>query len=75
MKTEVMSFSRSIDIRRNHPNRDRMAVRSVSNSHDVAIGTWSNRSAMAQSIRMQEQRASKPTDWKAIVPLTDLEGF
>lgn len=36
---------------------------------------WPNRQSLAKSIRMQQNRASRQDDWKAIVPLTLGEGY
>ncbi|KKL82232.1 hypothetical protein LCGC14_1986760 [marine sediment metagenome] len=36
---------------------------------------WSNRKAMAKTIRMQQARASHHTDWNPIINLTDGEGY
>lgn len=76
MKRETMSFGRSIEYRRNHPHKDRTAVKSAgAGGFDVTFGTWTNRAAMAKTIRMQQTRASESTDWRALVPLTDVEGY
>ncbi len=42
---------------------------------DYTIQIWTNRPAMARSIRMQEKRAGRADDWRAVVKLTDGEGF
>jgi len=42
---------------------------------DVRFQVWSNRKAMAKTIRMQQKRAAHRLDWQAIVPLGDAEGF
>lgn len=76
MRQQTMSFGASIEFRRNMGvTAERTAMRSSHNSHDVVFQTWPNRQSMAKSIRMQQQRVGKPTDWKALVPLTDTDGF
>lgn len=75
MKTETMSFGRSIEYRRNHPHLERTAIKDGTHGHDVTFRTWNSRAAMAVTIRMQQQRAGKASDWKALVPLTDYDGF
>ncbi len=77
MKTETMSFGRSIEYRRTLPHPERTAMRSASGhmNFDVVFRVWPNRASMTKTIRMQQQRESQQTDWKAIVPLTDTEGF
>lgn len=48
----------------------------VQESHwDVTFQTWPNRASMAKSIRMQQQREYRNDDWRALVPLTDIEGY
>lgn len=36
---------------------------------------WPNRESMARSIRMQEKRERRPTDWRPFVKLRDGEGY
>ena len=71
MRTKTMSFGASIDYKPPHP--ERTARRSA--DWDVTFQEWSNRPAMARSIRMQENRESRRGDWKAVVPLSPGEGF
>lgn len=42
---------------------------------DYTFQTWPNRESMARSIRMQERREHHATDWKAVQPLSDGEGY
>ena len=57
-----------------HP--ERTAKRSGTGMNfDVTYQQWTNRKAMARTIRMQQKRAACVTDWKAVVPLTDGEGY
>jgi hypothetical protein len=55
------------------PNPERTARKSL--SFDVTFQEWSNREAMARSIRMQSKRECRNDDWRAVVPLTDGEGY
>lgn len=71
-----MSFAASIDYKPKHPDRTaRRAVRGGPLQFDVEFQEWTNRAAMARSIRMQEQRESRQDDWRAVVKLTDGEGY
>lgn len=70
MKRVSMSFAASLEHKPAHP--ERTARKSV--GWDVVFQTWTNRAAMARSIRMQERGAPSAT-WKPVVPLADGEGF
>ena len=71
MKTISMSFGAATEYKPGHP--ERTARRNQ--GWDVIFQTWTNRAAMARTIRMQQQREHRPTDWRACVPLTDGEGY
>ena len=77
MKTERMSFAASLTHKPVHP--DRTARRSTggdgSLNFDIEFKTWPAREPMARTIRMQQKRESKVTDWRACVPLSDGEGY
>ena len=79
MKRQTVSFGRYLEMVRGAgiPNAERSATKSSANAlcGDVTIGTWTNREAMARTVRMQQQRASRPDDWRPIVKLTDVEGY
>ena len=74
MKHYSLSLGQSIGYV--HPYPERTAYR---NGRDIFADryyqVWTNRAAMAQSIRMQQRRASESTDWHAVVKLTDGEGY
>ena len=42
---------------------------------DVTYQVWTNRKAMAKTIRLQERRERHSMDWCACVNLTDGEGY
>ncbi len=59
-----------------HPAPDRTAYKSIGTFGETVIfQVWSNRQAMARSIRMQERRERHSDDWKALVRLSDGEGY
>lgn len=71
MKRITMSFGRSLSYV--PPNPERTARKSP--GADVTYQEWTNRAAMARSIRMQQNRAPHTADWRACVPLKDGEGY
>lgn len=71
MKLITMSFASSISYKA--PNPERTAKRSV--SWDVTFQEWSNRKAMAKSIRIQQRSAVNRFNWIPLVALSDIEGF
>jgi hypothetical protein len=71
MKRYVLSFGQSIEHRPEHP--ERTAKKPC--DWDVAFQVWPNRASMARSIRMQEGGEGWAKAWKAVVPLTDGEGY
>jgi hypothetical protein len=42
---------------------------------DLIYQVWSNRAAMARTIRMQQKREPRPDDWRPVVALKDGEGY
>lgn len=67
-----MSFAQANEHRPEHPERTaRRHGRGL--DFDVTFQVWTNRKAMARSIRMQQKRGE--TDWIACVPLSDGEGY
>ena len=42
---------------------------------DVTYKVWPSRKVMAVAIRAQQRREPRPDDWKAVVPLSDGEGY
>jgi len=71
MKRITMSFGRSIEYKPPHP--DRTARRAV--DWDVEFMEFNSRKVMARTIRMQEKREHNRRDWRAVEPLSDVEGY
>ena len=69
--SNTMSFGASIGYK--PPNPERTARKPA--GWGVTFQEWSNRKAMAKSIRMQERGMPSRHHWKAVVPLTDGEGY
>lgn len=72
MKTYVKSFAESIEHKPEHPER---TAKKSFGFGDIMFQVWPNRKSMAKSIRMQQKRAPKQSDWRPCVPLTDGEGY
>jgi hypothetical protein len=73
MKRYRAPLGRISEVTHDHP--ERTASRSLPGIFgDIEFQVWSNRTAMARSIRMQEKREHRSGDWKAIVPLSPGEG-
>lgn len=77
MKRYTLTAAQSFDkanIR--HPQRS-ATKRATGNpmDFDVIVGEWTNRAAMARTIRMQERRERRPDDWRPVVALSDGEGY
>jgi len=74
MKTYTCPLGRIRELEHEHPERTAMRV-----GHglfpDYVFQVWSNRQSMAKTIRMQEKRAHHHTDWKAVVALSEGEGY
>ena len=74
MKKYSLSLGQAMDYK--HPHPERTARRSGYGTFaDNVYQVWSNRKAMARSIRMQQRRAPGNNDWHALVKLTDGEGY
>lgn len=76
MKNYTLSFAAALGHKPVHP--ERTAYRSVGRGAfdgDKVYQVWTNRVAMARSIRMQEKRAAEPMDWHACQKLQDGEGY
>lgn len=71
-RQKVMSFGAAIDYR--PPNPERTARRPAANGWDVVFQEWTNRAAMARSIRIQERSGTR-NRWRAVVPLGVTEGY
>ena len=69
MKKIIKSFADSLSYRPEFPER---TSKKVYDSWDTVFQTWTNREAMARSIRMQEMGDTK-NKWIAIQPLSDAD--
>lgn len=69
-----LSLGQSIGYAHPHPERTARRASSAMFGDDL-YQVWSNREAMARSIRMQQRRALRSGDWRPLVPLTDGEGY
>jgi hypothetical protein len=58
-----------------HPERTARRGCGGAMNFDMVFQVWPNRASMAKSIRMQERREYRNTDWKACVKLSDGEGY
>ena len=74
--TYTLSVGQSIGYQ--HPHPERTACRNATRGmfSDLEFRIWSNRAAMAKSIRMQE-RAEAPLlgRWSPVVKLSETEGY
>ena len=74
MKTYTLPLGRMNEAEHEHP--ERTARKQGSGMFpDYIFQVWPDRAAMARSIRMQERRSPTQYDWKAIIKLSDGEGF
>ena len=69
-----MPLGSTIGFKHQHPERtaQRAGVGIFSDEH---FQVWPNRTSMARSIRMQQQRKHHLTDWRPLVKLGDGEGY
>ena len=75
MKRYQLSFADSIKHVPTNPDRTARRNSGGGLNFDVTYQVWTNRKAMAKSIRLQERRERHSTDWTACVKLTDGEGY
>ena len=74
MKKYTLCLGQQVGYR--HPAPERTAKRSgVGIFSDDTFQVWPNRESMARSIRMQERSADNRFRWRALVPLSDGEGY
>jgi len=74
MKRYTMPLGRTAGYVHAHP--ERTASKSLTGPFgEIAFQVWSNREAMARSIRMQQRGAPSAGDWRPLAPLTDREGY
>jgi outer membrane biogenesis lipoprotein LolB len=71
MKEYILSFADSITHQPEHPER----TTRQNCGWDVKFRVWNSRTVMARAIRMQEKREHYTTDFKAVIPLKETEGY
>jgi hypothetical protein len=74
MRRYTLSFAAGIGYAHPHPERTAKRAGRSLGAYDM-YQVWSNREAMARSIRMQQRRATRIDDWRPLVPLSDGEGY
>lgn len=74
MKTIRLPLGRQMDHTPKHPERTARRVCGFSFDLYVEFREWTNRKAMARTIRLQEFAASRE-QWHAIIPLETTEGY
>lgn len=75
MKKYTMSFGAAIDHKPAHPERTARKPAYDPMSMDITFQVWPNRASMAKTIRMEQRGESWTRAWKAVVPLSEGEGF
>jgi hypothetical protein len=75
MKTYTLSAFAASTHKPEHQERTARRNQSGTLNFDIVFQTWSNRAAMARSIRMQERGEYRSTNWRACEPLTPGEGY
>ena len=73
MKKYRLCLGQSIGYK--HPHPERTAQMQDKLFSDITFQVWPNRQAMARSIRMQQKRESRPSDWIPLVKLSEGEGY
>lgn len=68
-----MSFVEYLNLNKTDKDADKTSYKFIGD--EVVIKIWPSRSFMALAIRMQEKRATKSTDWKALIKLELNEGY
>ena len=71
-KQYSLPFAASVKHVPKHPER---TAKRQGASFDVIYQVWTNREALARTIRMQQRRARHFKDWHPVVPLRDGEGY
>ncbi len=74
METYTSSLGRLNEVKHKYPERTAMKV-GVGMFADYTFKIFPNRQSMAKCIRMQQKREYHQGDWRAIIPLTDGEGY
>lgn len=75
MKHYTLSGAASFSHVPEHPERTARRSASGHFNFDVIYQVWPNRPSLAKTIRLQEKREPRQTDWRACVKLSDGEGF
>lgn len=71
MKRYSLSLAGKLHHNPEHPERTALKP----SEWNYIFQVWPNRESMAKSIRMQQKRAPRQDDWRALVPLNDIEGY
>lgn len=71
MKRYTLSFAASIEHKPEYPER----TAKKTSGWDITFQVWPNRKAMARTIRMQQNGPSRSDHWRAVQPLSDIEGY
>lgn len=71
MKTYTLAMSAAQSHQHSAPERTARKVV----GWDYVYQVWPSRESMAKSIRMQQRRSPHPSDWNALIALTDGEGY
>ena len=74
MKTYTIPLGRLAETKHDAPERTAMKV-GYGMFADYVFQVFPNRESMARCIRMQQKREYRRGDWKAVLPLTDGEGY
>jgi len=74
MKIYQLSTAASFNHVPEHPERT-ASKQGLGINFDVTYQEWTNRKAMAKTIRLQARRAGHPSDWHACIKLSDSEGY
>ncbi len=75
MKTYTLSFAGAIEHKPQHPERTARKQAGSGLNFDVTFKVWPARGAMATTIRMQQRRERRATDWHPVQPLATTEGY
>ena len=74
MKTYTSPLGRMNELKHEHP--ERTAYKSGYGMFpDIIFQVFPNRQSMAKCIRLQQKREYRQNDWKAVVKLSDGEGY
>lgn len=75
MRRYTLSFADSVKHTPAFPERTAKRNAGTGMNFDVVFQVWTNRAAMAKSIRIQEQGPPDHYNWTACVKLNNTEGF